>query len=826
LLHTSVAVLCTFVAGGLCLLIVPGARADQPITDWSSWQQYRATVSHPCLTIKPADIERSHQNIQRHPWAREYRDDLIRRATDYAQRFTPEYVDRMIETTTPLSTHFTPCPACRDLHKPYQPHGHWTWSDKHPDQVKCDVCGTVFPNPKYPETVVVNTKWGTPQTFTFAGGKPFAVFGYKTCRPSFSGLIRAHKVLFMVDAARRLAEAYQLDGDERYASTARLVLMRLAAVYPHWLVHSGYGEIADMDPRVASAEINALPADEAVYPPNKPDRKLFTGYWSAGRATGVGQEGTLVKRLAETYDLIARSKALSDSDRRTIEHDLLLESTLLLTADKQINNKAVGNRSGAGMVGIVTAEPALVRFGLDGFHKTIDQWFLPDGGTPESNAYALMALGGVNDFAIATAGYSDPPGYHDSAGARLDQVDLFHQTAYDKAWSALVNGLRGDLVMPDFADCQVHVRIPSAFVDVLVRQYPDRGQYLALLEGLCGQALSKNLTPTIALYQRDPDLADRKSPELTFPDVCLPDLRIGEMRTGATGRDSLLTLSASHWGTHHHLDSLNISYWKNGQELLSDLGYLWDNPNREMTVRTLAHNTVMIDQKDQQRKRGGEVLFFKTSPHVKVMRAKSNAYPNAARYERTCAIIDHGGGKDYVVDFFTVQGGSTQDLIFHGPNENFIGSGTAPSTSNEKLYDLEQIRALGGSATWRLTWQMGDGSTFDAWSLPQSGERAFVGDGWGQRDPYNKDFGAKLPYIVRRCRGGDLKQFVSVFENHPAGEPFVQAVTRRRIAGGVALVVKTLNGTDEIRCGQDFRVTTTTGNRSKRLIDTAGTPQP
>ena len=65
-------------------------------------------------------------------------------------------------------------------------------------------------------------------------------------------------------------------------------------------------------------------------------------------------------------------------------------------------------------------------------------------------------------------------------------------------------------------------------------------------------------------------------------------------------------LNASDSGGHHHLDSLNLYYWKDGRELLSDLGYLWDHPDKYQTYRTFAHNLVLLDGKDQQRRaRGG-----------------------------------------------------------------------------------------------------------------------------------------------------------------------------------------------------------------------------
>ena len=66
-------------------------------------------------------------------------------------------------------------------------------------------------------------------------------------------------------------------------------------------------------------------------------------------------------------------------------------------------------------------------------------------------------------------------------------------------------------------------------------------------------------------------------------------------------------------------------------ELLTDLGYLWDNPQKHQAARTVAHNTVVLDETDQRsNERGGEVKFFVSSPHVKAMRAASKAYAEEA----------------------------------------------------------------------------------------------------------------------------------------------------------------------------------------------------
>jgi len=111
--------------------------------------------------------------------------------------------------------------------------------------------------------------------------------------------------------------------------------------YPNWLIHVGYGEYADMDPRRAAPAITNLPMPELTPPPNQPDRQLWTGYWSAGRAGAVGLESDFIRKVVEAYDLTCTAKDLkgrsvySEKEQLQIEKNLLLESTLLLVCDKK-----------------------------------------------------------------------------------------------------------------------------------------------------------------------------------------------------------------------------------------------------------------------------------------------------------------------------------------------------------------------------------------------------------------------------------------------------------------------------------------------------------
>ncbi len=659
---------------------------DEPLLDWSLWQKHRASVAHPAAMIKPADLVRARANLERYEWAQRFRDGLERGVKDWPEKLTPEFLASMIPATTPGDTLFTPCPACRDLGKPAHPHGQWKWAYLDPEKLTCVVCGTVFPNEKYPESIVLRAAYGGGQTFSYCGGEPFRIFSY-IGRPSFTGAIRAHKVNFMLGLCRRLAEAFALTGKTDYARATRSILLRFAEAYPNWLVHVGYGEYADMHPHIAALNINSLPQDELCPPPANPDRRLHTGYWSAGRARGVGMEAGFVRDVVEAYEFTCEARdgdkpLYAEADRLKIEKDLLLESTVLLVSDKQVNNKSVGNAAAVALVGMSLGHPEMVRFGLDVFMKTVDGWFLPDGGTSESWSYANMTLGGIEALGQAFRGYTDPPGYLDAAGKRIENLNLYRDTAYKKVWAAMFNGLQGDLLYPPLADGHRSSGMGSQFAELMAVNYPETPQYLALLKALAGDDLARGYS-RYALYYREPDFEKKPSPPLAFPDYVFPDLQIGHLRSGPHGRDSLLVLSASDWGGHHHLDSLSLYYWQSKRELLSDLGYLWDHPMSAMTRRTFAHNTVMVDGAEQITKgRGGKFTLFNVSADnvsggIKVMEAESQAYSQCSLYRRTVAQVEHPSGRRYVADIFRVRGGGRHEYVFHGPNNDVHIQGPA-----------------------------------------------------------------------------------------------------------------------------------------------------
>lgn len=817
-----------FLAAGIGFVSAEG-RIDYPL-----WEKFRADVRHPASAIKAVDLDRAKRNTARYPWAREYVAGLRTAADASLARVTPDYLARMIEITTPGCV--GPCPACRAKGLPWHPSGQWSWSEDRPDQLACSVCRTVFPHADFPESVILRSTWDPRQTFGFVGGEPFNCFGYQA-RPSLTGIIRARKLSAATSRLQTLATAYALIGDAKYARGAKAVLLRLADVLPKYLVRAGYayGEYADCDPRVAAERITNLPTDELVVPPNRPDRKLHAAYWAASRVGSSGMDGGWVCRVAQAYDLTCEARdqgapVFSDAERRRIEHDVLLESAYLAVCDPGINNKSVGNRAGAAMVGMSVGQPDLVAFGLDGFRKTVDDWFLPDGGTSESAAYALMTMGGIRNFGLMFRDYSDPPGHRRGDGSRIDRFDASRDTRYGDCWQDLIWTLQGDLRHPPTADSYRGTGIGAGFAELITLCYPT-DEHVALLQELAGKDAPASASE--AIFQREPGLETRVVAPLSLPDAVFPFLSQGHLRTGAAGRGSLALLNATDWGGHHHQDSLDLYYWKDGRELLSDLGYLWDHPDKHETSRTFAHNLVMVDGQNQRtRGRAGSFEIFATTPRVKVMEASSAAYAAASLYRRTVIQVDHGDAGSYLVDIFRVQGGASRQFVLHGPGSDYEvkGLALAPAASESKppirsasasaLPSLEHARLAPGKSPWQATWRWDADYTFTVFAPGDAGEDVTIGDSWGQRDHRNTDRGAKLPYIIRESRGPGLDQFVTVLAGGPVAKPIVRSVRRLPLpagapAGAVVLAVETALGTDVIvsmLTPADLRVATPLGD--------------
>ncbi|MBI1296567.1 hypothetical protein GC175_16555 [bacterium] len=761
------------------------------IMDLARWEKFRGGVRQPSTIFTAVDIDAARGNVHRSAWGEDALAHLLGRIAA-AGVVDTHWAERYISATTPFAPHFTMCPRCE-----FAPmHGAYDWEPVAPEQIRCKGCGTVYPNADYPEDLVFRSRFDPSQTITFYAGRSWPAYGYAAIHSSFSGHARIHACRYAANLAEDLALAYALTGERRHAVAAAVILKRFADVHPRYLVHSAYGDIADMDPKIAAISLTNLPANEWCPPGNLPDRKLYPGYWMAMRwGSSAGMEGASLQKLILAYDLVAET--LSDAECCHIERDLLLDAAPLLFADATINNKTGMNRGAVALIGIVCRDPLLVRFGVDGFVRAVRDWWLPDGGTPESNGYASMMLHGIWAVAEALKHYHDP--VEVDLSPRFDGVDLYRWPRYRAVWQGMVRPLTPSLDYPLLADNRLPCHLSLMLAEVLVRNYPSpehRTLRNAIAEiprcyaGRIAQFWYAGHLDAISAFYRRPEDSEESGDTLpTFVDDLGPSLKIGTLR----GADSMLALSANDWKGHHQRDHLNLFYWKDGRELLTDLGYLWDMEAEMPKVRrSLAHQLVLVNGEDQKSVgRHADFHIFSARGSIKVMEASSDVYAAAPIYRRTVALIGHGA-QEIVIDIFRVagSGSETHDWVMHGPANPVAVSGINLSSTDETIYDLSAVQTAQPQRAWTASWFADSGTPFRLHVPAVDGERLYVGQGFGQRKA--RDHGATVPYLVRRRGGPSI--FVTVYST---GD-FVESVTLPHLdleALNVVVAVRTAAGT-------------------------------
>ena len=645
------------------------SQADIPIEDLYKFSH----VNHPNTIYKKSDLERAKRNVELFEWAATRNRSIINSAKYILRYFNDSFIQKFIPRTTPSTTTF--CPNCYATGKNWHANGDWSWSYQNPDVIKCNVCGMQFPNAQYPETLRIKSTWDPEQEFSYVDNDPVQCMSYKVCRSSMEGVIRGKKLTFLVNQLLNLALGYFVSNDSEYAKYVQKALFRLAEVMPKYLVYAGYSysEYCDVDPHEAVKDPSKV--DKFIFAPGNEEKTgLYHTYWAASRLGTSGMDGQIVKILAQAYDLTVDAVDLdgkpiySEEDKVFISKNCLIEGALLGFYDTLINNKAVYNRQGVALVGLATGSTLMTRFGMDGFIRTFNEWYLPDGGTPESASYDMMTVEGIYLFGYMLRDYSDPddfvPGVNET---KYSHFDPFKDTIFDEVVQDLLWTTDGDFMYPPIADTYAVTTLSTKYLDFMLLGFQTETVHSYFAER------SKGVSPTNdALFFRSSDLNFSDFHPFDVPDIVFPYLSQGFLRTGEFGRKSTVVLDASNYGSHHHIDSLNIVYKKDGRELLNDLGYLWDHANHSLTVNTNIHNTVFIDHQNQlTNNRNGSFHLFISHGNVKAMQASSNAYKVADVYNRTIVQIEHKSGKSYLVDIFRASGGKTREYVFHGVHHDY-----------------------------------------------------------------------------------------------------------------------------------------------------------
>ncbi|MFP3904188.1 MAG: heparinase II/III family protein, partial [Armatimonadota bacterium] len=715
-------------------------------------------IAEPCTLYKTDDVLRARENMKRYDWAQRIVDGW-KSSVAYVMQQDRDFVEEMIPYTTPWPEYGQNCPVCVGKQSSMGECGLYRWNIREPDRLVCKYCGTVYPNPEYPETGTLECpKMG--QSFTYyeteaerahpdEDPKKHAFrWGRWPVHTSFSGVIRSKKLSYMCGRVLPLAKLYALTDEVQYAERCAWILETLARRYPDYLFHSYNGTYADCPPAEAAENMgkhrrggkfpkevirNAFDLHQA-----EDHASLCNGFWGAGRISCSGGDGSTILNLLVAYDLIRDAAypdgtpVLADDMDAQIVNDLLLSGVHDCEQWNDINNKCGPGRALGAAAGILFERPGSARWALEGFETLMDKCFHFDGFCKESPSYSSMHLGLMRNIPEILRGYSDPEGYQPDEGERIDNLDPFNDIPkYRLALESMVRMIAPNGRYPTIGDTHYRAGLSSIWVEILADRYGDR--YAGLLEEVQGASLA-DAGSEYAMWYRDPDMEATDDTDLPLHTEWFPGWHVGVLRTPALTGDTAFYLNAYGYHGHRHYDTLGILYYAFGRELASDRGYIWDDPRNAWTKSTLSHNIVTVDGQNQPRdpQNAGELQLFGAAPGVEIVQARADrAYEQCDQYQRTCVLIRLPGGDTYAADFFRVEGGKLHQYGFNcnGELSNLQPAGVEPVDREHQW--LSNFRAMTPQEPVTATWK-DDGVRMDLMLL-NNVDRFVVADAPGWR---------------------------------------------------------------------------------------------
>ena len=597
--------------------------------------------------------------------------------------------------------------------------------------------------------------------------------GDERYRYFFLGRARYAIQNYMASNALKLAQLYHVTGDGRYAYKAAVILNRFAEVYPAWPIRGTIGNYANW---------------KVFY--RSPPSNTQSGKW------GRWIYDEIPIRLVLAYGLIRDSEGLERLSgelgvdvKRRIEEDLLRASVELVRRyEVDLHNPTPWIMYGMILVGRCIGEPSYVHEAVRMFNGILEKRFFYDGmwceGTLGYHSYVLRGLKAVME---AAEGYSDPPGY----------VDPTDGTSFRNL------SLKGNRFLKEVEEA------PKALI------FPD-GTYAPIHDTRWKRKASKPLEASTSKI--------------------LPGYGHAVLGFGKGPNQIQVHLHFGYMYSHSHADNLNIIIYGKGEELLSDIGYT-HTKLRPWAASTLAHNTVIIDRKEQPRiipwgdKReqsyGNLKLYEGGDPKVKAVEASATkAYITEVKdlevYERTLIMVEVSEEDAYIVDIFRVKGGSTHSWVVHGsadrdqslecslslkpkpgtllgPDTEYRAERSADVDSESfagSIYGLvDNLKACSADGVWTATFRFLDGENLPSLRLTmlsERGDEVVVGQAPSIRragednalvDRY------KMPImIVSRVKRGAPNCFVAVWEPFK-GEPFISKVENLQFDYGKDMAV-------------------------------------
>jgi oligo-alginate lyase len=517
-------------------------------------------------------------------------------------------------------------------------------------------------------------------------------------------------------AALKLAWAYAYSNDERYASQTKRILIKFADDYPTYPDRlDRWGRTGILAPLGGRRRVQSLEEAEGIIP------------------------------LAKAYDLTRNSNAWSDTERQHVEKSLFrLTAETLLRGPMGLQNRQAWYNAGLMAIASVLADETLVDKALNGAGGFFDQL---QRGVGDDGMWW--------EGTMAYQSYVVQPMIQTVESARRMGIQLQDHPRFIKFLKSPLSATYPDGTFPCVNDSD-----PASFH---MFNYSFEWAWKTYKDPLFAQALawrnSEKLKAMLGAGATPVNPLEEQSVNLSS--IGLLFLRAGR------GADAVCV--AHHYGSpggdatgHAHYDKLNITLFANGREWLADIGRIGytHKEYKSWAKRTIAHNTVALNQIDQL-VNTGKLLWFKSGDGFAACASESTkSYPNTTlrRYLYLTPSM--------LIDVFDVisENATTIDLAAHAI--------TDPIISAEKLA-FEKVASLGNDNGYQhlanvLEWKTPLNSGWILSSGPAGpklqlhlaavpGEKIYTGIGIGYSPTQS------APFLIRR-RAGPRSRFACVYD--------------------------------------------------------------
>lgn len=471
-------------------------------------------------------------------------------------------------------------------------------------------------------------------------------------------------------AIRTLGIVFQLTGRAEYAAKAKAILLAYAVRYASYPLHDIRGEA-----KVGGGKVGPQTLDESTW----------------------------LIRVVQGADGIWDT--LTPHEQRQVEAGLLRPATDLIRAHRMgIHNIQCWKNSAVGLTGLLLGDHALVEEAINGpagYMAQMAKGVSADGpwfeGAWGYHFYTLAAVVSLTE------------------GARHSGIDLYGPEL-KRMLDAPVAMAMPDLVLPAFNDSHaVNVIEQSSLYETALARYQEERYRSVIARGnrRCDSALLHGVRSMAAPPPRE-------TTSQNFVDSGNAILCAGSGREAAwLGLDY-----GPHGGGHGHPDKLGFVLYGRGRVLAPDPGTAnYGVPIQGGWFRTtLAHNTLTVDERSQERATGKCHAFLATNGFSAVM-ADAGNIADGVRFTRTVALL----GTDLFVFIDQVQSKAshTYDLAYHNIGRfAAVPPGTPCSVPDKPGYSyLRDARSQRSEASLRLVldaggervgWMMagGDPTTF------------------------------------------------------------------------------------------------------------------